>query len=234
MPTFQAENLFAAITALQVVGYLAAVLMFSTFYMKKMIPLRAVGIASNCTFIVFAGYSHVWPLFVLHCCLLPLNTIRMVQMIRLVSKVREAAKGDFNMDFLVPFMVKEHFKKGDKVFSKGDEADKIYYLQEGRVRLSEFGVSLKKGDIIGEIGIFSKDKKRTASLLCESDAIFLTIADKQILQLYFQNPKFGMYLVQMIIHRLVQNQSYVARRKPVEDVTINADLPVVPDLSDNV
>jgi hypothetical protein len=27
------------------VGYLAAVLMFSTFYMKKMIPLGAVGIS---------------------------------------------------------------------------------------------------------------------------------------------------------------------------------------------
>lgn len=221
-------------SALQVVGYLAAALMFSTFYMKKMIPLRAVGIASNCTFIVFAGYSQVWPLFVLHCSLLPLNTIRMVQMIRLVNKVREAAKGDFNMDFLVPFMTKEQFKMGAKVFSKGDDADKIYYLQRGSVRLAEFGVGLKEGDIIGEIGIFSKDKKRTASLICESDALFLTIADKQILQLYFQNPKFGMYLVQMIIHRLVQNQNYVARRKPVKDTVQEDGSSAVPDFSDNV
>ena len=189
-------------------------MMFSTFYMKKMIPLRAVGIASNCTFIVFAGYTQVWPLFVLHCALLPLNTIRMVQMIRLVSKVKEAAKGEFSMDFLVPFMVKERFKMGDKVFSKGDDADKIYYLQEGRVRLAEFGVDLKKGDIIGEIGIFSREKKRTASLVCESDVTFLTIGDKHILQLYYQNPKFGMYLVQMIIHRLVQDNEFAAHRKP--------------------
>ncbi|MBI5561988.1 MAG: hypothetical protein HY894_03915 [Deltaproteobacteria bacterium] len=113
---------------IQMVGYLAAALMFSTFYMKKMIPLRAVGMASNCAFIVFAGYTHVWPLFVLHTALLPLNAIRMLQMIKLVNKVRAASNGDFNMDFLVPFMAKEHFKKGDVVFRKGDEANKIYYL----------------------------------------------------------------------------------------------------------
>ena len=70
----------------QLVGYLAALLMFSTFYMKKMIPLRAVGICSNIAFIIFAGSSGVYPLLILHICLLPLNTIRMVQMIKLVKE----------------------------------------------------------------------------------------------------------------------------------------------------
>ena len=85
------------------VGYLAAILMFSTFYMKKMIPLRAVGICSNIAFIIFAGASGVWPLFILHICLLPLNATRMLQMIRLVKKVKESYKGDLSMEFLTPF-----------------------------------------------------------------------------------------------------------------------------------
>lgn len=39
----------------EIAGYVAAVLVFLTFYMKIMIPLRIVGICSNCAFIVY-GY----------------------------------------------------------------------------------------------------------------------------------------------------------------------------------
>ena len=39
---------------LEFVGYVAAGLVFATFYMKTMIPLRVVGISSNVTFMVYA------------------------------------------------------------------------------------------------------------------------------------------------------------------------------------
>ncbi len=35
----------------EIAGYLAAMLVFLTFYMKTMIPLRIIGICSNCMFI---------------------------------------------------------------------------------------------------------------------------------------------------------------------------------------
>src|SRR4030065_251573 len=88
------------------VGYLAAFLMFSTFYMKKMIPLRAVGASSNLVFIVYTLGSYIflhqamWPIFILHAALFPLNITRMIQMIRLVKKVREASAGNSALDFL--------------------------------------------------------------------------------------------------------------------------------------
>lgn len=187
-------------------GYLAAILMFSTFYMKRMIPLRAVGIASNMTFIVFASSAHVWPLLVLHCCLLPLNTLRMVQMIRLVNKVKDANKGDFSMSFLVPFMQRESFKKDDVIFKKGDESDKMFYLQKGSIRIEESGMVLTEGELIGEIGIFSPHKTRTATIVCDTDVEFYTIPDKKIIEIYYQNPEFGLYLVQLIIKRLTAKQ----------------------------
>jgi hypothetical protein len=187
------------------VGYLAAAFMFSTFYMKRMIPLRAVGIAANITFITYASISHVYPLLILHLGLLPLNVLRMVQMIRLVNSVRESSRGDFSMDFLVPFMHKESFKKGTVVFKKGDDSDKMYYLRKGLVRLEEFDTTLKEGELMGEIAIFSPHKKRTATAICEEDTEFLTIQENQVLQLYYQNPKFGFYMVQLIIHRLLKS-----------------------------
>lgn len=192
-------------TWVNLVGYLAAILMFITFFMKKMIPLRAIGASANITFVIFAAATHVYPLLILHAALFPLNITRMIQMMRLVNKVRESARGEFKMDFLVPFMKKEGFKKGDTVFRKGDEADKMYYLQRGTVKVEEVGTYVAEGELIGEIGIFSTNKKRTATIVCESDTEFYTIQEKQVLQLYFQNPTFGFYLMQLVIQRLSRN-----------------------------
>jgi CRP-like cAMP-binding protein len=184
------------------VGYLASILMFSTFYMKRMIPLRAVGMAANATFVVYSAFAHVWPLLILHACLFPLNASRMLQMMKLVSKVKEAAKGDFSMDFLVPFMTKEHHKKGDTIFKKGDPANKLYYLQAGSIKLVEPGITLGNGELIGEMGVFSTGKSRNATVVCEEDTDLYSIPDNKVLELYYQNPEFGMYLVQMILKRL--------------------------------
>ena len=41
----------------EIAGYLAAVLVFLTFYMKTMIPLRIIGICSNCMFIIYGSLS---------------------------------------------------------------------------------------------------------------------------------------------------------------------------------
>jgi len=200
-------------------GYLAAFLMFSTFYMKKMIPLRAVGASSNLVFIVYTLGSDfylnqaIWPLFILHAALFPLNITRMIQMIRLVKKVREASSGNFAMDFLIPFMTQEEFKKGDFIFRKGDEADKLYFLRDGLLRLVEIEIYVEKGELIGEVGLFSENKLRTASLLCDSDAQLLSIPKKQVLQLYYQNPKFGFYLVKLIVNRLLHNVDLVKNQQ---------------------
>lgn len=193
------------------VGYLAAVLMFSTFYMRKMIPLRAVGAAANLVFVAYtlASYFYlrrgIWPLFILHAALFPLNITRMIQMMNLVRKVKEATTGNFAMDFLTPFMTQEEFKKGDFIFRKGDEAHKLYFLKHGQVKIVEVGIYIEQGALIGEMGLFSDNHLRTATLVCESDSQLLSIPEKQVLQLYYQNPKFGFYLVQLIVNRLLHN-----------------------------
>ncbi len=45
----------------EVAGYVAATLVFLTFYMKTMIPLRIVGICSNCIFIVYGYLGGLYP-----------------------------------------------------------------------------------------------------------------------------------------------------------------------------
>jgi hypothetical protein len=58
-------------TMVEFLGYVGAGLVFATFYMKTMIPLRVVGVTSNLTFLLYAWFAGLVPVFVLHSVLLP-------------------------------------------------------------------------------------------------------------------------------------------------------------------
>src|SRR5262245_16533320 len=119
----------------QILGYVGSALMFSTFYMKTMIPLRITGIAANCCMIVYTAIAHIWPVLILQSLLLPLNCYRLVQMRRLIDRVKKAARGDFKLDSLIPFMRHQPAKQGTTLFKVGEPADKLYLIQRGSVRL---------------------------------------------------------------------------------------------------
>lgn len=68
--------------AKQAAGYVASALVLATFSMKSMRRLRAVAIASNIAFIVYATVWDLPPILVLHCILLPTNLTRLIQMRR--------------------------------------------------------------------------------------------------------------------------------------------------------
>ena len=105
-------------------------------------------------------------------------------------------------------MGKEYFKKGDRLFRKGDESLKMYYVQNGLLRLEELDVTFDKGDLIGEMGLFSSNRKRSATVVCDTDVELLAISKSNVMQLYYQNPKFGFYLVQLVTDRLLEKRRY--------------------------
>lgn len=191
------------VSGMELIGYVASLLVFSTFYMKTMIPLRGVAIVSNVAFMAYGFAAGLYPVLLLHVVLFPLNVLRLYQMRRLIERVRRASKGDFSIEWMLPYMSREEFKKGDVIFKKGDEADKLYYIDAGSIRLPEVGVTLGPGEIIGEIGIFSPYGERTASAVCETDSAFHVLSNEKVLELYYQNPEFGLYLVRMMVRRLL-------------------------------
>ena len=67
-------------------GYVASILVFGTFYMKRMMPLRLTAIASNLAFISYAWAYGLTPILLLHGALLPLNIMRLVELRRLTAK----------------------------------------------------------------------------------------------------------------------------------------------------
>jgi hypothetical protein len=59
-------------------GYLACSLVFLTFYMKGMVPLRLIALCSNVAFLIYACALHLYPILILHGALIPVNIIRLI------------------------------------------------------------------------------------------------------------------------------------------------------------
>jgi CRP-like cAMP-binding protein len=186
-------------------GYLAALLVFLTFYMKTMIPLRIVGICSNCAFIIYGYLGGLYPVLILHVVLLPLNGLRLCQMFRLTKQVREAARTDLKMDWLKPFTSTCRISAADIIFRKGDTANALYYIVSGRYRLTEIGIDLMPGQMVGELALLAPTKLRTQTLECIETGEVLKITYQQVRELYYQNPEFGFYFLQLSTGRLFEN-----------------------------
>jgi CRP/FNR family transcriptional regulator, cyclic AMP receptor protein len=71
--------------------------------------------------------------------------------------------------------------------------------------LSELGTVIGPGNVIGELGIISAQNRRTQTVECIENGQALTIGYDQVRQLYFQNPKFGFYLLRLIGERLTRD-----------------------------
>ncbi len=186
-------------------GYLGMVLGLATCWMKRMVPLRALSIAANGVFLVYAFLVPVYPQLFLQLILLPLNAFRLNEMLQLTEKVKGASRGDLSMDWLEPFMTRRAATTGEVLFRKGDIATTMFYTVSGRYRLPEVGVEIGPGVVIGEIGLIAPDNKRTSTFECIEGGDLLTIGYPQVKQLYYQNPQFGFYFLQLISQRLIQN-----------------------------
>ena len=189
----------------EALGYLASGLVFVTFCMKTMIPLRIIAIGSNLAFISYSLVAGLLPILILHSVLLPVNVLRLYQMHELLKKISKAAGGDLALDGLLPFMSRRSFRRGEVLFRKGEFAHEMFYVVSGRVRIEEIDRSVAEGAVLGEISMFSPSMERTGTGVCETDGELLAMSDDKVKQLYYQNPEFGFSLVQLITKRLIEN-----------------------------
>ncbi|MCU0984292.1 MAG: hypothetical protein MUC89_05040 [Acetobacteraceae bacterium] len=67
-------------TATDAIGLLAGLLVLCTFWMQRMVALRLTAIASNVVFFAYGVLAELYPIFLLHALLLPLNLQRLHQL----------------------------------------------------------------------------------------------------------------------------------------------------------
>jgi CRP/FNR family transcriptional regulator, cyclic AMP receptor protein len=190
---------------IQLPGYLGAVFVVASFLAKTMIPLRVLTILSNLCFIAYSDIMAEYPMLFLYVVLLPLNALRLYQMVVLVRRMRAASQGEQTLGALKPFMQRGQFKAGQVVFRKGDPADKLFYLVSGKFCVPEIGMVLQAGDFVGELGMLAPCKSRTQTLECTVGGDVLTISYEHVAELYYQNPDFGYHFLRLTAGRLFQN-----------------------------
>lgn len=65
-----------------VLGFVASGLVLTTFWMRHMLSLRLVAIASNVAFIGYGHIAHIVPVLLLHAFLLPINLWHVIALLR--------------------------------------------------------------------------------------------------------------------------------------------------------
>jgi CRP/FNR family cyclic AMP-dependent transcriptional regulator len=183
-------------------GAIGALLLVLSNLMKRMVALRVFALAANAFFIIQFAIEQNWILLVLQASLLSINAYRLWTTRVLLLSLERANADTPIRDWLLPQMKKKKYKAGHVLFSYGEPAKELYYVQSGTVTSPEFKKSLGPGHLLGEIGLFSKDHARAATVICETDVVCYTMTDEAAYLLYIQNPQIGFYLIRLIIEQL--------------------------------
>jgi DNA-binding CsgD family transcriptional regulator len=118
------------------------------------------------------------------------------------AQLHHALDGQLSVGRLLSFTMPTRFKAGEVLFNKNDPSDALYYIVRGTVGLLEIHIEVGQGTILGEIGLFSPDHRRTCTARCVSDCELLTVSATEAMRLYYQDPEFATYLIHLITRRL--------------------------------
>ena len=194
-----------SMTWIDLLGYAASATVLATFCMNTMIPLRATAILSNILFASFGLGARIYPVLILHLILLPVNALRLIQVRRVVRGTLQ--RTDLSIEDILPIMTHRRFHAGETLIRKGEPADRLFYLDRGEAKVVEIGKTVSSGSVLGEIGIFARDQRRTATVVCVTDCEMYVLSESKAKELYYQDPSFGYAVFQIVITRLLENMN---------------------------
>lgn len=124
------------------------------------------------------------------------------------------------------FMRREQFRKGDFLFKAGDPAEKLYYIADGSILLPELGRSVGAGQVLGEVGIFSPNRSRSASAVAEVDVDTYAMGREEVRQLMSRDPGLATNLIEVVLKRVMgQLKTEIEARE-----RLNAELRIARDI----
>ena len=216
------EIVLANITLANMFALVGAIFFVATLLMQRMVPLRVANMVGCTFFAIFGALSGSVATFLLYLLLLPVNAVRLRQLLKLVKKARNATQGDMSMEWLKPFMTERKYRRGDRLFRKDDAATEMFLTVTGKFLVKEIGVELPPGRLMGELGFLTPNSRRTATVECIEDGQVLTISYDRLLEIYFQNPQFGYYFLVLTSQRLLENiarlEAIIAQKEAAEKV----------------
>lgn len=188
-----------------VCGFIGAGLTLASYSMKSMLPLRLVALASNVFFVIYGIYEAAIPSLVLYATLIPINAKKAWDIRRLIRDMERAKADSPIAEWLLPHMKPLQAKAGHVLWRQGDRATEMIYVEAGQLRLVEYDELLGPGSLVGEIGLFSPDSKRTRTISCETDCELYSLSSEGMAQLYYLNPKLGFHVMRLVVARLLRD-----------------------------
>jgi CRP/FNR family transcriptional regulator, cyclic AMP receptor protein len=183
-------------------GVAAAAASLYAAYAKTIVPLRIAAIVANLLAMIYSLSHGTHPTFLLNAVLLPFNGWRLLAMLNLIRGIDRAIKSDMNVDWLLPYTRPAHFKAGAVIMKQGEYATAAFYIVTGEAEVVEIGRTYGPATLIGEIGLFAPDGKRTMTVRCKTDVQTAKIDYDRFKELYFANPEFGFRLLHLIVARM--------------------------------
>jgi CRP/FNR family transcriptional regulator, cyclic AMP receptor protein len=199
-----------------VFGFIGAALMVWSYWMKNMLPLRHIALLANVFLVAYASLNLAWPTLLLYLAIFPVNIKKVIEIRKLVRAVQNAKADTPVAEWLLPHMKRRPAKAGELLWSQGDKAKEMVYLHEGSLRLVEIDQLRGPGTLLGEIGLFSPDNRRTLSVRCESDCTLFTLDADGVAQLYYIEPKLGFHVMQLVVERLQQDVQRARGQGPAQ------------------
>ncbi|MBF0284217.1 MAG: cyclic nucleotide-binding domain-containing protein [Magnetococcales bacterium] len=99
---------------------------------------------------------------------------------------------------------------GETIFRMGDVSDGLYVIQEGEVEIfiplpdggEERLTVLAKGELFGEISLFTADRRRAASARAVREARVMKLDEKMFVSRLHQDPSLGFRLMRQMAQRI--------------------------------
>lgn len=172
-------------------------------FARNMVPLRALTVASQVAFVAAACVAPNVVAIAAYLLLIPLNTWRLLEIVRLTRRVEAASTRDrLSGLWLKPYMRSRRLAPGTVLFRAGDSADELYWLVAGELRFEEIGELQPVGEMFGEIAFFSPRRTRSLTAVCVSECEVMGIQEAAFKQLYYQSPELAFRVSNLIAERL--------------------------------
>ena len=197
-------------------GFIGAALTVASYLMKSMLPLRMVALSANCFLVVYAlngPHGPSWPTFALYLAMIPINMRKVVEIRKLVRAIQNAKADTPVSEWLLPHMTRRQARAGQALWNKGDKATEMLYVESGRLNLLEYDEAIGPGSIVGEIGLFAPDNRRTRTIVCATDCTLYSLSAEAMAKLYYQNPQLGFHVMRLIVARLMHDTEVANKRR---------------------
>lgn len=107
------------------------------------------------------------------------------------------------------------FKKGEVLFKEGDEADFLYVIRKGSVKIAKKNLKgndiaqtyISAGNYVGEMGLLEIDGRRNATVSAAVPCEMLVIEKVDFLNLLEKSPKTRDRVIRLVQERKIQNNT---------------------------